>query len=316
VKVLFHHRCFDGVTSAALFSRFYREHIDAGAEFAYLGLTHQAGDSFPPDAFSEEQQACVDFRYHRSPRLTWWFDHHQSAFPTAEDEAHFRADQSGHKFYDPKARSCSKFLADTVTRIHGFDQKPLAELIEWADIIDSASFKTPQQAVGLEAPALKLMAALENADTDAFVEGIIRQITERPLAELAAEPDVVRRVEPILERNFKYLDLVKQRAEVTNGVVFFDLSDQGQEGVSKFIPYALFPDCRYVVSVMASPARSKVSVGSNPWSSIPRTHNIASICERYGGGGHPVVGAISLGKNEIDRARTVAREIVEELGRG
>jgi nanoRNase/pAp phosphatase (c-di-AMP/oligoRNAs hydrolase) len=56
-----------------------------------------------------------------------------------------------------------------------------------------------------------------------------------------------------------------------------------------------------------------VSVGSNPWSPIPRTHDISSICARYGGGGHAVVGAVSLAAAEVDKARSIAGEIVSEL---
>jgi nanoRNase/pAp phosphatase (c-di-AMP/oligoRNAs hydrolase) len=47
---------------------------------------------------------------------------------------------------------------------------------------------------------------------------------------------------------------------------------------------------------------------------VPRTHNIAAICARYGGGGHEVVGAISLKAGEVERAREIAKEIVAELG--
>ena len=41
--------------------------------------------------------------------------------------------------------------------------------------------------------------------------------------------------------------------------------------------------------------------------------NLASICERYGGGGHPKVGAISFPIGAIDQARKAAREIAAEL---
>ena len=69
---------------------------------------------FAPDFFDGDENACVDFRYSQDPRLTWWFDHHASAFQLPGDEDHFRADATGRKFYDPKAKSCTKFLADTV----------------------------------------------------------------------------------------------------------------------------------------------------------------------------------------------------------
>ena len=64
------------------------------------------------------------------------------------------------------------------------------------------------------------------------------------------------------------------------------------------------------------PYRTKISVGSNPFSPRPRRHNIATICERYGGGGHAVVGAVSLRTDDVERARAIAREIVAELREG
>jgi nanoRNase/pAp phosphatase (c-di-AMP/oligoRNAs hydrolase) len=41
--------------------------------------------------------------------------------------------------------------------------------------------------------------------------------------------------------------------------------------------------------------------------------NLAKICERYGGGGHARVGAISFDPEKADDARRAADEIVKEL---
>jgi nanoRNase/pAp phosphatase (c-di-AMP/oligoRNAs hydrolase) len=68
--------------------------------------------------------------------------------------------------------------------------------------------------------------------------------------------------------------------------------------------------------VSTSSFRTKVSVGSNPWSPRPVKFNLASICERYGGGGHPKVGAISFPIGAVEEARKAAREIAEELKGG
>ena len=81
---------------------------------------------------------------------------------------------------------------------------------------------------------------------------------------------------------------------------------------NKFISYYLFPEARYSVGVTLA-SRAKISIGANPWSKVPRTHEINKICERYGGGGHPVVGAISIPRAELPRAREIARQIVAEL---
>jgi nanoRNase/pAp phosphatase (c-di-AMP/oligoRNAs hydrolase) len=41
--------------------------------------------------------------------------------------------------------------------------------------------------------------------------------------------------------------------------------------------------------------------------------NLAKICERYGGGGHARVGAISFPPGDFERATEAAHDIVTEL---
>jgi hypothetical protein len=315
VKVLYHDNCFDGAASAALFARFYAARIDGAATFTFAGKAHGPGNVYDDASFDGDVNVVVDFRYSSSPRLEWWFDHHVSGFPTPGDEAHFRANPSPHKFYDPAARSCSKYLAVTCARTFGWDWAPYTELVEWADIIDGAQFESPRAAVELAEPALKLMTWFENNHDPALKLRFIDELARRPLAEIAAEPYVKDALAPILARHARSIDVIRARAIVDRRVVYFDVYDDGLDGYNKFIPYHLFPDCRYVVSVSRSPSRTKISVGSNPWSQATRTVNIAQICERYGGGGHPVVGAASFKANEVERARQAAGEIVEELRR-
>jgi nanoRNase/pAp phosphatase (c-di-AMP/oligoRNAs hydrolase) len=67
------------------------------------------------------------------------------------------------------------------------------------------------------------------------------------------------------------------------------------------------------VGLSKSSFRVKVSVGSNPWAPSEPTVNLAKVCERYGGGGHARVGAISFGVTEEVAARKAARDIANEL---
>src|SRR5205814_908036 len=131
VKVFYHDRCFDGASSAALFSRFYGERIRNDVEFLYSGLLHRAGALFNEADFDGDENAIVDFKYSSSPRINWWFDHHQSAFLTLQDAEHFRKDDSGKKFFDPEYKSCTKFLADTTKRVFQFNPNPVADLVKW-----------------------------------------------------------------------------------------------------------------------------------------------------------------------------------------
>ena len=107
--------------------------------------------------------------------------------------------------------------------------------------------------------------------------------------------------------------MIGNLAKEDGGVVFFDLAGHEIEGYNKFIPYYLFPESTYTVSVMPSKTRTKISVGSNPWAPSEPKHNLASICERYGGGGHARVGAISFEPGALEKARKVAADIVAEL---
>jgi hypothetical protein len=317
IKVLFHNNCFDGVASAALFAAFYRGAVNKDAQQEFLGLVHKAGQMFDEAIFNGDENAIVDFKYSSSPNLTWWFDHHQSAFLTKEDEEHFRSSAegllSGKKFHDPNFRSCTKFIADTVQKQFGFNSDKMGELVEWADIIDGALYPDAKTAVELKAPALHIMLVIESARDKELVDRIIRDLQSLSLSDVASQPYITGIFDRYYQRHLKAIDIIKAAAQYEGQVVYFDVSGHDMEGYSKFIPYYLYPDVLYSVGVSLSPQRAKVSVGFNPWGKSERRHNLASICERYGGGGHAVVGAISFNPKELDKARAVARAIVEEL---
>jgi hypothetical protein len=126
-------------------------------------------------------------------------------------------------------------------------------------------------------------------------------------------PFVAQLAPPLLERHRRSIEIIRQRTDSQDGTVFYDITDQDLEGYNKFIPYYLHPECIYSVGLSKSSFRTKVSVGSNPWSETEPVVNLAEICERYGGGGHARVGAISFPADQFEVARKAAREIVAEL---
>jgi hypothetical protein len=315
VRICFHDKCFDGACSAAIFTRFYRERIDPQAEFFYTGMTHKASQPFEDGIFDGDENAIVDFKYSSSPLLTWWFDHHQSAFLNPEDAEHFRRDRSGKKFYDPSYKSCTKFLATIAAEKFGFDARPLAELIHWGDIIDGAQYASPEDAVGLKEPATQLTLVIEGAPEPNLVPQLIPDLAVRPLGEIIELPLVKKHLGSLLERHRRSIDILRERADAREGVVYFDVSDLDLEGYNKFVPYYLYPDVLYSVGVSSSPTRAKVSVGTNPWKEANAEVNLASLCEKYGGGGHARVAAISFGPGDVVHARQVAKEIAATLRR-
>ena len=313
VRVFYHDKCFDGTSSAALFSRFYQERIRGDVEFEFSGLLHRAGSLFNEADFDGDENAIVDFKYSSSPKITWWFDHHESAFLTPQDQEHFEQDQSNKKFYDPDFKSCTSFLAMIAQQRFGFDPTPVAELVHWTDIIDGALYEDARTAVEMKAPAMKLTMVIESAPDSSFGKQLIPLLANKSLQQIIEEPFVAKLLPPLLERHHRSIAILDERTESKDGTLFFDVTDKDLDGYNKFIPYYLHPESIYSVGLSKSHFRVKVSVGSNPWAPSEPTVNLARICERYGGGGHARVGAISFDVTQHDAARKAAAEIVEEL---
>jgi len=325
-RVFYHDNCFDGACSASLFTRFHRECIGTASSFDYVGMKHRAGHLFEDEWFQTDgENAIVDFKYSPSPLVTWWFDHHLSAFMTAEDEANFRAGQVNpdgtpglkamREFFDPNYTSCTSWIAHIASTKFGMDVKPLAELIKWADIVDGAKYESAKAAVEMEAPAMKLTMVIESAPESALVQRFIPLLTSMPLQEVLDQPFVQELIGPLMERHWQGVELIRERAYCERGVISFDITDQPTEGYNKFIPYYLHPEGTYNVGLSKSSFRNKVSVGTNPWTKKPVSElaNLAEMCERYGGGGHARVGAISFPVDKEDEARMAAAQIVMEL---
>ena len=282
-------------------------------EFVFSGLLHRAGSLFNEEDFDGDENAIVDFKYSSSPKITWWFDHHESAFLTPQDAEHFEQDESNRKFYDPDFKSCTSFLAMIAQTRFGFDPTSVAELVHWTDIIDGALYEDARTAVEMKAPAMKLTMAIESATDASFGQKLIPMLAARPLQAIIDDPLVASVLPPLLERHQRSIAILDERTESKDGTLFFDVTDQDLDGYNKFVPYYLHPESIYSVGLSKSHFRVKVSVGSNPWAPSEPTVNLARVCERYGGGGHARVGAISFDVTQHDAARKAAAEIVEEL---
>ncbi len=322
VRVFYHDKCFDGACSASLFTRFHRECIDPHAEYEYHGLVHRAGALFDDGEFTGDENAIVDFKYSPSPRVTWWFDHHLSAFLSPEDHAAYErgladpaSDFRNRRFFNPNYTSCTSFIADTAAERFGFDRSGVATLVHWANIVDGALYESATAAVEMREPAMRLTLAIESSTDPEFVPRLIPLLTVTPLEEILQQPFVASLLPPLLARHQAALGIIKERASENRGTIYFDIADRELEGYNKFIPYYLHPEATYSVGLSRSSFRTKVAVGTNPWTKKrpEQLINLAAICERYGGGGHARVGAISFPPDRYDEAREAARVIVEEL---
>ena len=188
-----------------------------------------------------------------SEKLTWWFDHHESAFLSSQDEAHFRHDRSGQKFHDASYKSCTKFIAHVTRTVFDCPMPDLDDLIHWADIIDGAQFPDAKTAVELKEPAMRLMLVIEASHSPRLIHKIINEIQHKSLSDVINDPEIHSTFEKLYAHHFESIEIMRRVTKCTNRVIEFDVSDHDLDGYNKFIPYYLFPESVYSVGVSQSP---------------------------------------------------------------
>jgi hypothetical protein len=314
LKIYFHDACFDGTTSAALFSAFYRDVIDRDVDVRPVGMVHKDGNPFDGMPLDADDHACVDFRFCADPKMRWWFDHHPTAFQPPLLRSVFEREHLSTWFFDPTAPSCAGLIARALET--GWDWKPpphLIEAVRWADTIDAASFASAQAAVALVAPAQRLAAWLAHGRSPVDTARYVEWLSRGSLAEVAARPDVAVELAAVEAERAAELAAVARLGVWHDDVIVFDRFDDHGARSPGFLGYLLFPTCRYAVSGTRASNSIKISVGLNPWTTLPRRHDIGELCARHGGGGHASVGGVTLGPDELDRARVTMAAIIHEL---
>src|SRR5215471_8770107 len=315
VVVATHGHCFDGLASAVVFTRLMQQIEGGKADFSYRACGYGDGQLTPTDAvLSGDQNAILDYRFATSDRLTWYFDHHRTAFANEAERSVFAERlPTGRYFYDDACTSCTKLVCQVAKEKLGTNLDGLQELVHWADVIDSAAFKSPDEALDRSNPVMRLAAVVERYGDDRLLTELVPKLLERPLSEIARLPEIEKKYAKIAAQHERFVERVRARALQRGRVVIVDLTDEVLEMIGKFVTYALYPRAVYSVIVGLMKNATKISVGYNPWSGLPCDVDISAICARYGGGGHPVVGAVQFGKLELSRAREVAFEIAAEL---
>jgi hypothetical protein len=305
-----HGHCFDGMASAALFTHFVRTLDGVAYDAKYRSCGYgPTMSAVPAEWLVGDKNAILDFRYTASDKLTWYFDHHRTAFGSTEERD--LALTGDRVFYDPTYGSCTKLIADVARDRFGVDVGH-ADLVAWADRIDAARFDSAEAATDRQNPVLQLAAVVEHHGDGPFLNSIVAKLIDQPLIEVAQSAEIQALYAPIGQAQAAYVERVRASASVMGRVVLVDLTDRPLDVAAKFIAYALYPEATYSVTLSRS-KHIKLSVGYNPWSGRAREHDISAICKRYGGGGHPVVGATTFPLAQIERAKEVAQEIVREL---
>lgn len=311
-----HGHCFDGLASAVVLRRLLAPDFPTHAfEIHACGYGHKQ-EKPSASMLSGDGNAIVDFRYEPIDTLTHYFDHHRTAFADADARRHFdeRQAQRPERFvFDSAGSSCTKLLATACAADARVDLSDLDSLIEWADRIDSASFESAEAATDKDQPVLRVAAVIEQFGDTQFLGRAAEVLFESGLEALCKKQFIADAYKIIEPRQDEFIARVRAHGVQVGRVAFADLADQNVSAVTKFVQYRLWPTATYSVMVTSMASGIRIAIGHNPWSTGKLDVDISRICARYGGGGHPMVGGIGLPKEDIERARQVAREIAAEL---
>lgn len=315
IVVATHGHCFDGLASAALFSRLAQEVESKEALFEYHACAYGPPEARPvPIPFDGDRNAMLDFQFSDIPALTWYFDHHATAFPNSQLRERFdERVETGRYHFDPACRSCARLIARVARANYGLELGLLEPLATLADRVDSAQFDSPREAIDRSTPLAKLVGLVERYGDSRFLGKWVPRLLERPVNEVAQHPDVDREFSPIAREQHSFVEHVKSRAVDRGSVVYADLTDRVHSAFAKFVTYALFPRSVYSVVLGCIPGAIRISVGYNPWSGSKLRHNLGELCQSHGGGGHPVVGGVAFSLDATDQARKVALSLVSAL---
>lgn len=316
VFVASHGHCFDGLASAVAFTKLLstlRPEIPSGA-FTYRACDYRPGDSSVPEAaLVGEENAILDFRYTPSDKITYYFDHHATAFAGSEEARAHCAKRPDRRFHDATVSSCAKLIRRIAQDHFGVSLEPLASLLDWADLIDAARYPSPESAVLRAEPELTLLTAVDAMGDDAFYRRIVPRLLEAPLVEVARSEDIVQIAAPLQAKRLAQAERVKLRASRRGNVVVVDLSEAPTEIGERFAAYLFHPDALYSVTLSHTSSQARMSLGQNPWADVPPRHHIGQICERHGGGGHPFVGSFAFPIARLDEARALLPKLADEL---
>jgi hypothetical protein len=313
-----HGHCFDGLASAALFSHLIGQVESKTVDFRYHACSYGPHQREPNGAlFDGDQNALLDFQFSDIDTLTWYFDHHPTAFPTPRARERFESKvPTGRYFYDPKCCSCARLISQITTQRYGRSLGLLEPLAELADRIDSAKFESAHAAIDRSTPVSRLVALVERYGNSSFLRQWVPRLLERPVSEVAAHPDVDRVFAAIHREQETFVEHLKTRAVERGSVVYADLTDREHSSFAKFVTYALYPRSVYSVVLGRIPGATRLAVGYNPWSGFKRRHDLGELCQSHGGGGHAVVGGVAFSVEATERAREVALSLVRTLEDG
>jgi len=304
----FHSPCFDGIASSVLTLDF----LETSEDWTFSELrpvNYDRRNNWLSEKHSKPF-AVVDFLYH--PDAEFWTDHHQTSFLRPALKQQFEDQKKPFHIYNSKSGSCAMLLWRVLRRRFNYQNSRYAELVRWADKIDSARYTSVKEAIGGPHPALNINRSLAtNKDPD-YLLRLVAQLRRESLEEVGCSPDVVEKSNEAKALITAGLDRLSKTVHLDDaGIAVFDV-DSSDVLVNRYAPYHFFPKARYSLGMVRTPDGIKITAMRNPWRHFPSVY-LGKVFERFGGGGHRRVGSLLLRGSDARDAERVVKRLLQEI---
>ncbi|HEX3671201.1 MAG TPA: hypothetical protein VHT92_05795 [Candidatus Cybelea sp.] len=302
-----HFPCFDGVVSAVIAAEFLERRLGWTIS-RYVPVEYDRAPSWRTEPIGS-RSAVVDFLYH--PQAFFWADHHATSFQEPRDRAALDGASNRYLYYDATCPSCSILLWRNLGASLG-DSPRLAEMVSWADKIDSAAYASVNEAIFGGSPAMEISFSLAIDKSERYCNFLVHALREQTLGEVARLPEVREPAQSFKDKIGIGLDAVKRDLHIGGAIVRCDVEEPSGGIISRYSPYYFAPDARYSVMLVRSAGGAKVTAMRNPWLDFESVE-IGKLMEQFGGGGHRRVGSVQLKGGRVNEAAQIQEQIAAQI---
>jgi hypothetical protein len=311
---------FDGLVCGALITKF--ENIES-----YLFVEPK----FMQDGLVEVRRGDIIANLPYHPNCTLWFDHHITNTmpdfdrPIMPGKGGFRLAPSAarvvYEYYTeigqrreaqtPAETPNGKITAPELRRFLSAER--ITYLLQEADRVDAGQL-TRQDVMNPQGYVLISMTTDGRyAEDEPYWLRIINLLRDKDLQETMNDPEVANRCKKVLDYQEKLRAILLANSALKGNVIYVDLRRVHDipDG-NRFLLFTLFPQGNIAVKVSYDTQRENttaISVGYNIFNKTS-TVNVGELLQRYGGGGHKVVGSCRVPN---DKAGQAIKEIVAAL---
>ncbi|HEX9660823.1 MAG TPA: exopolyphosphatase [Candidatus Binatia bacterium] len=301
---------FDGLVCGALITKF--EKIDA-----YLFVEPK----FMQDGLVEVRNGDVIANLPYHPNCTLWFDHHiTNTMP--EFDRPIMPGKGGFRLAPSAARVVYEYYMEAGNRHKATGKSDGEEgelflaserikfLLQDADKIDAGQL-TREDVLNPQGYVLVSMTTDGRySEDEPYWLRIIELLRDKSLEETMDDAEVKRRCQKVLAFQEKLRAILLANTTVKRNVIYVDLRQvHDLPDGNRFLLFTLFPQGNIAVKVSYDTQRADttaISVGYNIFNKTA-TVNVGELLQRYGGGGHKVVGSCRVPN---DKAEQAIQEIV------